>query len=259
MSEKQNNNNSNQKRQTHTPDSSNTPSPQAKGWKKFLRKKWTFPVIYMGAAALILAIIMIYQNPNQYSIDEDEWNPERAEQQSEATDAEQAGMKGEEGEEAVPVNAETETMIWPVSEDVEVDVVTNFFEESASDEVKAAAMIRYKDQFWPHTGIDLATADEKAFDVMAVLDGTVVKAEQDPMVGLTVEIEHENGLVTVYQSLGEMNVETGDQVSQGEVIGTAGRNNFEKDAGVHLHFEVQENGEPVNPDEFLSQAKTNDE
>ena len=36
-------------------------------------------------------------------------------------------------------------------------------------------------------------------------------------------------------------------VKKGEVIAEAGRNQFEKDAGVHLYFEVHQNQKPVNP------------
>lgn len=90
---------------------------------------------------------------------------------------------------------------------------------------------------------------------MAALAGKVVKVENDPLVGKTVEVEHADKMVTVYQSLENTTVKPGDEVTQGQVIGSAGRNEFEKDFGVHLHFEVRVDDKPVNPQQYLIQAE----
>lgn len=220
------------------------------GWKKFLTKKWTFPAIYMAAAALILALIMWYQNPNDYTIDEDDLGMDEMQQ----TDKEQAESEAEDPE-AVPVASDSETMVWPVAEDENTEMVTEFYNEEASEEEKTAAMIQYEDQYWPHAGVDFAKPDGVSFDVLAALSGEVVVAESDPVAGNIVEIQHSNSMKTVYQSLGEIRAEAGDQVEQGDVIGTAGRNRFEKDAGVHLHFEVWENGRSVSPETTINGAE----
>src|SRR5690606_18810165 len=59
------------------------------------------------------------------------------------------------------------------------------------------------------------------------------------------------GLETVYQSLAEVYVEEGDTVTQGTVLGIAGRNEYEQDLGNHVHFEVRKDGETVSPLEYL--------
>jgi stage II sporulation protein Q len=59
----------------------------------------------------------------------------------------------------------------------------------------------------------------------------------------------------VYQSLGEISVKAGDEVKQGALIAKAGRSELEKDLGVHLHFEVRENGTPVNPLALLDEEE----
>lgn len=228
--------------------------PTKSKWKAFFSKKWTFPVIYMGAAALILALIMWYQDTREHNLTKDNLMPEVSMGEDQQNQPEAVGSPAT-APEAVPVNQHEQAMSWPVAENTDVQVVMNFYDEAASDEVKAAALIQYEDSFWPHTGIDLKSKNGEAFDVTAALPGKVVKAEKDAMVGYLVEIEHANGISTVYQSLENLVVGVGDEVEQGTVLGRAGRNLFEKDLGVHLHFEVKENGQTVSPDKFLSQKK----
>ena len=227
------------------------PPTQSK-WKAFFSKKWTFPVIYMGAAALILALIMWYQDTRDYAIEPQDLNPEISMGEEKTDPVGTAATTPD----AVAVNAGQEAMSWPVNEEEEVEVVMNFYDEEAADDVKAAALIQYEDSFWPHTGIDLAKKDGETFDVTAALSGKVTKAEKDPMVGFIVELEHANGVTTIYQSVQDVQVAVGDEVEQGDLIGKAGRNLFEKDLGVHVHFEVKENGVSVSPDKFLSQNNT---
>jgi stage II sporulation protein Q len=104
-------------------------------------------------------------------------------------------------------------------------------------------------------GVDLASADNKAFDVVAAMSGKVTLVEIHPTNGNVVEITHPNGLRTIYQSLGDVQVNNGDEVKQGTIIAKAGRNELEKDEGVHLHFEVRDNEKPVNPNLFLEEVK----
>lgn len=226
--------------------------PTNSKWRAFFSKKWTFPVLYMGAAALILAFIMWYQETRDYTLDPASLGPDVSMEEKTTEEPTQTATTKPE---AVPVQSEAKGMVWPVAEGTDVDVVMNFYDEKATDDVKAAALIQYEDSFWPHTGIDIAKKDGSNFDATAALPGKVTKAEKDPMVGYIVEIEHENGIQTIYQSLEDIQVAVGDEVQQGEVLGKAGRNLFEKKLGVHLHFEVKENGQSVSPDKFLSQAK----
>lgn len=233
------------------------PPTQSK-WKAFFSKKWTFPVLYMGAAALILAFIMWYQDTRDYNVNPTELGPDVSIGE-EQTNPEAVGAVTDAPEAVPVVQPEKQTMTWPVAEGTDVDVVMNFYDEEATDDVKAAALIQYEDSYWPHTGMDLATEDGSSFDVVAALAGKVMKAEKDPMVGFIVEIEHDNGLQTIYQSLEDVQVAVGDEVEQGAILGKAGRNLFEKDLGVHLHFEVKENGQSVSPDQYLNQDASEEE
>ena len=90
--------------------------------------------------------------------------------------------------------------------------------------------------------------------VYAVLDGEVVDVTTSITKGVTVKIDHGNGLVTVYNSLEDaLDVEVGTLVKTGDVIGRVGTTNRQEYSdGAHLHFEVYENNEVINPEKYLT-------
>ena len=216
-------------------------APQGSRWKKFTSRKWIFPAAYLAAAAIILVIMIAYQNSQDKTLTEDDIGLETIGEHDEANLT----------EDDLPVVAQQEQFAWPTSDMTEIEVVMPFYEDSLSNEEKSMAVIRYENTFVTSDGIALARRDNQPFDVTAALSGTVTRAETAPVIGNVVEIEHQDGLKTIYYSLANVRVTAGQQVKQGEVIASAGRNEYEKDLGVHLHFEVHQNGEPVNPRAFL--------
>ncbi|WP_054951207.1 M23 family metallopeptidase [Numidum massiliense] len=210
--------------------------PTAK-WKRFFGKKWVFPGIYMLAAALILALMWwmqgsrIEMNPNQQGT---------GSQLQQTTD----------DRKSVPANAKEEKMASPAANDTHVTM--KFYDEGASAKEKEAALVQYDNSFSPHTGVDFAHKEDKSFAVSAALSGTVKSVSSHPLNGQEVRLEHAGGLETVYQSLAEVKVKAGDKVAQGDQLGMAGSNKVEKDAGLHLHFEVWKDGNPVNPETYLT-------
>ncbi|MBR4545562.1 MAG: peptidoglycan DD-metalloendopeptidase family protein [Oscillibacter sp.] len=103
-----------------------------------------------------------------------------------------------------------------------------------------------------HDGIDIA-ADAGAA-VAAAKAGTVESVTADPIMGTTVVIRHADKWETVYSSLTDMpEVEAGDEVAAGQVIGYAGETAASESAlGTHLHFTVLNDGTPVDPETFFS-------
>ena len=78
------------------------------------------------------------------------------------------------------------------------------------------------------------------------------------MQGTTITIDHGNGLYSIYNSLADGDsVSVGKSVNQGDEIGQVSvSNRQEYKAGAHLHFEVKENGQLVDPAKYLeSQEK----
>ena len=99
----------------------------------------------------------------------------------------------------------------------------------------------------PHDGIDLAAP--AGTPVHTAAEGSVLFAGPQQGYGLLVIIEHAHGLVTVYAHNRDLRVRTGQQVREGQVIATVGESG--KTSGPHLHFEVRQDGAPVDPLEIL--------
>ena len=102
-----------------------------------------------------------------------------------------------------------------------------------------------------HRAIDFF-APEGA-EVFAVYKGTIKSVETTLLSGVTVTIDHGNGLVTVYNSLADADeISVGATVKQGDVVGhVSTTNRQEYKDGAHLHFEVIENGEVIDPAKYL--------
>lgn len=98
-----------------------------------------------------------------------------------------------------------------------------------------------------HTGIDIAAAE--GIPVRAALSGKVVEVKNDRQLGLYVVLEHEGGFRTKYGHLKSSPVSPGDQVIQGQSIGTAGSSGVT--SGCYLHFEVIHEGKAQDPRDFL--------
>ena len=99
----------------------------------------------------------------------------------------------------------------------------------------------------PHDGIDLAAP--AGTPVRTAGEGSVLFAGPQQGYGLLVIIEHSHGLVTVYAHNRDLRVRTGQQVREGQVIATVGESG--KTSGPHLHFEVRQDGAPVDPLDLL--------
>lgn len=107
------------------------------------------------------------------------------------------------------------------------------------------------DQYMVHKGIDIAA--KKETPVQACAGGTVTKIDKSNKMGVTVEINHGNGIITVYSNLANDGLaELGEVVPQGTVIGKIGQSTmFEFDSPDHLHFEMWKNNQPIDPGKLL--------
>jgi murein DD-endopeptidase MepM/ murein hydrolase activator NlpD len=101
-----------------------------------------------------------------------------------------------------------------------------------------------------HAGIDLAS--KLGTPILAVGDGTVVKAGPASGFGNWVVIEHSNGDVSIYGHMKYFFVHAGQKVKAGEKIAVVGDQGFS--TGPHLHFEVHKGGlggTKINPIPWL--------
>ncbi|MDP5230415.1 MAG: M23 family metallopeptidase [Cellulophaga sp.] len=99
-----------------------------------------------------------------------------------------------------------------------------------------------------HFAIDIVAA--KGTPVKSVADGIVIFSEWTSETGYVILLEHKDGLLSVYKHNGSLSKSQGDLVKAGEVIASVG-NTGELTTGPHLHFELWNNGSPVNPRNFI--------
>lgn len=103
------------------------------------------------------------------------------------------------------------------------------------------------DMWKVHDGIDIyASLDE---EVKAAEKGVVERVYEDAFYGISIIIDHKNGIKTVYRNLdSNVMVEEKKEVEKSEVIGKVGNSSSgESKDETHIHFEVIQNGEIVNP------------
>jgi len=101
-----------------------------------------------------------------------------------------------------------------------------------------------------HTGVDLSAPRGTA--VRAAADGIVSHAHWGAGYGRLVVVDHGNGLQTFYAHLSRIDVLPGQEVRRGQVVGAAGSTG--RATSSHLHYEVRQNGTPINPYIFLARS-----
>jgi murein DD-endopeptidase MepM/ murein hydrolase activator NlpD len=94
-----------------------------------------------------------------------------------------------------------------------------------------------------HKGVDIAAGSGSP--IYAAADGEVIRANYSSSYGNVVIIAHGSGLTTVYAHCSRLYVSNGQRVRRGQRIAAVGATGLAK--GPHLHWEVYQNGRPVNP------------
>lgn len=212
------------------------------GWRRLFKKKWFFPTLYLGIAALLLIAVIWYQaveNKISDAIDPEELNENYAQDMFD--------------EEAEAVLQQKEIIKMPIQDEVQAEIVTKFYDYDGEKEEQESGLILYNNRYYQSTGVDIASADGDAFDVVAALSGTVEEVKEDPLLGNVVVIAHDNDIKTYYSSLGEVKAKAGDDIKQGDLIGTAGKSLFNQESGTHVHFEIRKDDVEVNPELFFNE------
>lgn len=99
-----------------------------------------------------------------------------------------------------------------------------------------------------HKGIDLAAA--RGSRILACREGLVkLAAKGNPVYGNYVVLKHPNGMESLYAHMDLISVEKNQKVTTGQTLGTVGTTGLS--TGPHLHFEISQNGSPLNPENYL--------
>ena len=101
-----------------------------------------------------------------------------------------------------------------------------------------------------HLGFDLASV--RHAELEAANEGVVALARYFGIYGNAVVIDHGYGLMSLYGHLSSIEVEPGQHVDRGQVIGRSGQTGLA--GGDHLHFTLLVQGKPVNPVEWWDSA-----
>lgn len=127
---------------------------------------------------------------------------------------------------------------------------------------KKGVSARFHDTTYPfrnlfeHPGMDLPAP--VGTPIKAAAGGYIAWTRTGKQYGNYIMVVHAGGIATVYAHLSRFAVKPDTYVERGEVIGYSGGRPGDQGAGLstgpHLHFEVRQNGIPVNPENFLSDA-----
>ncbi len=96
-----------------------------------------------------------------------------------------------------------------------------------------------------HSGVDLWAPEMSGKPIYATRSGQVTLAGWYGSGGWTVKIQHDSVFMSIYMHMTNFIVSEGDYVTAGQIIGYVGSTGGS--TGAHLHFEVRQNGNPINP------------
>lgn len=134
-------------------------------------------------------------------------------------------------------------------QDENVKVGKNYYDYKEEEKSQEDAIIYYKNTYMQNTGVDYT--NDKDFEINAIGDGKVISITTDDITGTTIKIEHNNNIVSVYQSVKNPQIKEKNEVKKGQIIATSGTNNINSDLGTHLHFELYKDNILVNPENFF--------
>jgi stage II sporulation protein Q len=215
-------------------DAGNQRGPRPTAAKKIMAKRWMYPAIYLGAAALIIGLMYVKSqqtaSPTVGPVDQ--------------TPSSQPGT-------TTVTATNTDSFAWPVSHWTGHEVSMGFFPEKGTPAQQAAALVQFDHTFTPHQGLDIKATAGSSFSVTSALAGKVTSVTSNKLNGTIIEVQSDNGYTERYESLSMAGVKQGDSISQGETIGTTGTSAYEESQGNHLFFQVLKNGQVVDPASLL--------
>ena len=203
--------------------------------KKRKLKAFVVPMIYVLSIAMLLGGVYIIE----------QLITDHVMQTDESHQVQEVVEENEEVIPDIPVVA-TEPIISRPYTNGSVTIVKNYYDYQGDEKVQEDSLVYYGNTYMQNSGVDYGLETE--FEVVSILDGTVMEVLEDEIMGKTVKIKHSNDLISVYQRLVSVDVSENDTVTQGMIIGKSGVSNVSRDLGNHLHFEIYYQGQVMNPE-----------
>lgn len=204
-------------------------------------KKFVVPMMYVASIAMLIGSVYCVEklvNNAMFKSDNDNEATEVILNNSD-TDLDDKNN--------IPV-VSTDIVIGRPYTNASIKIVKNYYDYQAEATNQEESIIYYGNTYMQNSGVDYGMDAE--FEVVSILDGTVMEVTEDDIMGNTVKIKHNNDLISVYQSLGSVDVKKDDTVVQGTIIGKSGEANVSPELGNHLHFELYHQGSVVNPENY---------
>lgn len=143
---------------------------------------------------------------------------------------------------------EEKKIIKPYTSD-KVSVDRSFYEKDGTEEQQQNSLIYYENTYLQNSGVVYTSEEE--FDVVSVLDGTVIDVKQDELLNTIVYVSHNSNLTTIYYGLKDVNVKPNDTIAQNDCLGKSTTNKFSTKNNAIL-FEVNYKGQVLNPENFYA-------
>lgn len=154
-------------------------------------------------------------------------------------------------DEYVPVVNVEEKVRKPFTDETVV-IGNNYYDYQSTDEDQQSSILYHENTYIQNSGINYKS--DNIFDVISILGGEVIEVEEKELLGKSVTIRHDNELISVYQSLGEVTVNKGDKVQTGQVIGKSGSCELITSSKNNLHFELYVNGTIADPENYYDKT-----
>ena len=136
--------------------------------------------------------------------------------------------------------------------DQSVVIANNYYDYQSTEEEQQSSTLYHENTYIQNTGINYQS--DNPFDVVSILSGEVIEVGEKELLGKSVTIRHDNELISVYQSLGEVSVKKGDKVQTGQVIGKSGSCQLITSSKNNLHFELYVNGTIADPENYYDKT-----
>ncbi len=197
-------------------------------------KKWVMPSIYVVSVIAVIGVVFLtissiskYLNDSvnyKYSIDN-------------------------VFEDITPVINNDTTIIKPYLSDT-VKVGKYFYDFEGTTEEQVNSIIYYEGTYMQNSGVDYIS--DETFDIVSILDGEVFKISKDDTLGNTVQIKHNNDLISIYQGIDNIAIKQGSKINQGDIVGTSGKSIINPEYKNYLHFEIYYKGKLMDPENLYS-------